>query len=78
MKKRSVELDILRFLALLFVVCLHISSSEWGSTPIMSSEWVQNTFWRATWPVPIFVMISGRFFLDSSKIITIKKCIPTI
>ena len=73
MKKRSVELDILRFLALLFVVCLHVSSSEWGRMPIISSEWLQNTIWRATWMVPIFVMISGRFFLDSSKVITIKK-----
>ena len=73
MKKRSVELDILRFLALLFVVCLHVSSSEWGRMPIISSEWLQNTIWRATWMVPIFVMISGRFFLDSSKQITIKR-----
>src|SRR5699024_727254 len=28
---------------------------------------------RATWPVPVFVMISGRFFLDPQRKISIYK-----
>lgn len=71
MQKRQTELDILRLAALFFVVCLHVDSSEWGSTAVMSSEWLQMTFWRVTWAVPVFVMISGRFFLEPQKDITI-------
>lgn len=71
-KYRQTELDILRFLALIFVIALHVTSSVWAKLPIMSGEWIQTTVWRMTWPVPIFVMISGRFFLDPEKEISIK------
>ena len=72
-KYRQTELDVLRLLALLFVIALHVTSSVWAKLPIMSSEWIQTTVWRMTWPVPVFVMISGRFFLDPEKEISIKK-----
>lgn len=71
-ENRETELDILRFVALFFVVALHVTSSVWGNITIMSSDWVQTTLWRATWPVPIFVLISGRFFLDPKRTITTK------
>ena len=72
-KQRQTELDILRFFSLFFVIVLHVTSSAWGKMSIMSNDWIQTTVWRATWPVPIFVMISGRFFLDQTREVTIKK-----
>lgn len=72
-RSRQTELDILRLLALLFVIALHITSSVWAKLPVMSGEWIQTTVWRMTWPVPAFVMISGRFFLDPEKKLSIKK-----
>ena len=72
MKQRQTELDILRFLALLCVVGLHLNSGVWNSLPIMSGKWLVVTLQRITWAVPVFVMISGRFFLDPKKKITTK------
>lgn len=70
MKQRQTELDILRFLALLCVVGLHVDSGIWSSLEILTSDWIVATLYRVTWAVPIFVMISGRFFLDPNKDIT--------
>lgn len=82
MKQRYTELDILRFLAMLAVVGLHVNSSVWGSLRVMSFDWLIITLQRITWAVPIFVMISGRFFLDPQRPVTMeaiwKRYIPRI
>ena len=67
---RSTELDILRIIAMFAVILVHavqdslVSPSDW--------RWyfftTLGTF--VTWQVPIFVMISGRFFLNPAKQIT--------
>ena len=76
MKKREIELDILRIFAFLCVVFNHSSGIR------MESSFGQNilTFLVALTPcsVPIFVMISGRFFLDPLRTVNtsrIKKSI---
>lgn len=82
MKQRQTELDILRFLALLCVASLHVNSSVWSSMALWSADWLAATLMRTTWAVPVFVMISGRFFLDPeweiSPRLLFKKYIPRI
>ena len=65
MKKRETELDILRLIAMLAVIFTHASGIEVAE---LSSSYV-TTFLTATitWHVPIFVMLSGRFFLDPDR-----------
>ena len=65
MKKRETELDILRLLAMLGVIFTHASGIEIDSSLIRTIM----TFLIATvtWHVPVFVMISGRFFLDPER-----------
>lgn len=74
MKQRQTELDILRFLATLAVIMTHVCGGTVKAIPVTTPAWVFLNSCRAavTWDVPIFVMISGRFFLDESRTITIK------
>lgn len=57
--------DYLRVLAALGVVMIHISATNWDVAPIGSPTWLVFTFYSSTvtWPLPIFVMISGALFL---------------
>lgn len=74
-KGRQYELDILRIVAMFFVMLTHVCSSEIHDLPVTSSDFVILNTWGAavTWDVPVFVMISGRFFLDSDREISIPK-----
>ena len=74
MKQRQTELDILRFLATLMVIMTHVCAGVVKAIPVSSPTWVFLNSCRAavTWDVPVFVMISGRFFLDESRTITLK------
>lgn len=62
--KRSTELDILRLLAMLAVISIHVSTTamSWTDTLIRNIE-----FSAVTWCVPVYVMISGRLFLAKEK-----------
>lgn len=70
MKQRQTELDILRFFATLAVIVIHI-----GRIPYVSECWASGLFDVSIAPfvssVPVFFMISGRFFLDERKTITL-------
>jgi len=72
---RIVYLDILRILAILAVITMHVSSVKWYVTSPISYEWNVYNFYDsiARWAVPVFVMISGAIFLDNNKEINIKK-----
>jgi surface polysaccharide O-acyltransferase-like enzyme len=74
MKQRQTELDILRFLATLAVIMTHVCGGTVKAIPVTTPTWMFLNSCRAavTWDVPIFVMISGRFFLDESRAITMK------
>lgn len=65
MKKRETELDILRLMALLGVIFTHACGIRTDSAATKNMM----TFLIATvtWHVPVFVMISGRFFLDPDR-----------
>lgn len=71
MKQRQTELDILRLLATLAVIVIHM-----GRIPYVADCWakspVEMSISPLVWCVPVFFMISGRFFLDPTKNITLK------
>ena len=76
MKKRETELDILRIIALLGVIFTHAC----GICTQASAVGMVTTFLLATvtWHVPVFVMISGRFFLDPQRELSTHKIITAI
>ncbi len=73
-EKRETELDLLRILATYVVIFTHTPE---GDVPLPDGHPVRVLFtaFRLSicWAVPAFVMISGRFFLDESRDITIWK-----
>ena len=83
-KSRLIQFDLLRILAIFFMMLLHIAGSNWDWTAVDSFEW--NTFnvydSIARCCVPIFVMISGMFFLGDDRSESIgyiyKKRIPRL
>lgn len=68
---RQTELDVLRLLATLAVIMIHAGgiSASCGIAPLV-------------WCVPVFFLISGRFFLDPERNVTaatlFRKSIPHI
>ena len=75
MKKRETELDILRISALMMVILVHICGIQIETLPSTDKNWQIMVFLRAivTWEVPVYIMISGRFFLDPERNITFGK-----
>lgn len=73
-EKRQTEFDVLRLMATIAVIMTHVCGSEIHDISVTSSDFVWLNIIRAaiTWDVPIFVMISGRFFLDSKRDLSIK------
>jgi len=74
MKQRQTELDILRFLATLAVIMTHVCGGIVDTIPVTTPTWMFLNSCRAavTWDVPVFIMISGRFFLDENRNITLR------
>lgn len=74
MKQRQTELDILRFLATLAVIMTHVCGGTVDTTPVTTPTWMFLNACRAavTWDVPVFIMISGRFFLDENRNISLR------
>lgn len=75
MKNRIVYLDILRIIACFSVVFLHVAASKWGETSVYTFEWQVFNFYDCLvrFCVPVFVMISGVFFLEPDRDINFKK-----
>ena len=64
-KERQLHIDLLRIFACFSVLMLHTSSQFWHVLPVRSAEWIISNVYDAAFRfgVPVFVMISGRFFL---------------
>lgn len=67
--KREIEFDVLRIIAAIGVITTHVGATQLYELDVNSSDFIWLIVIRAaiTWHVPIFVMISGRFFLDLNK-----------
>lgn len=61
--------DILRIVAIIAVMALHIAGQNWRSTDVYTPEWtIFNIADSVTrWGVPVFVMISGALFLGGKQ-----------
>lgn len=74
MKERNLNLDVLRIIACFMVVFLHVASKYYSTTSIESFNWIvynlYDCFVRSA--VPLFVMMSGIFFLDPKKKVSLK------
>ena len=70
--KRIVYADLLRIIATFAVIVLHVSASKWSDTPVKDFNWqIYNLYDSLVrWAVPIFVMLSGMFFLNPEKFIS--------
>ena len=71
---RQVNMDLLRILACFSVVMLHSAAQFWYDYDITEGRWlVANTYDAAfRFGVPIFVMLSGRFFLGKDGELSLK------
>lgn len=69
MEKRETELDILRIAATLAVIWVHVGGMGTKVLPTSDPDCLWLIFLKSlmTWQVPVFVMISGRFFLDPQR-----------
>ena len=65
-KNRILYLDILRILACLAVIGIHVASSVFYGAEVTSRDFKISALWLSFfhWSVPVFVMISGMHFLD--------------
>ena len=68
-KNRIVYADLLRIIATFAVIVLHVSVSKWYESPIREYNWQMFNIYDSLvrWSVPVFVMISGMFFLNPNK-----------
>lgn len=74
-KNRIVYADLLRIIATFAVIVLHVSASKWYEAPIREYNWQMFNVYDSLvrWSVPVFVMLSGMFFLNPNKEIDFKK-----
>lgn len=76
-QQRNYSLDVLRIAACIAVILHHVTSSliAMGYVENGSVAWMVNTavYSFTKWSVPVFVMITGFFFLNPDKELPIKK-----
>ena len=70
---RSFYLDVLRLVAMLGVIFLHVSAKEYHMY-YLTYDWYLSVIGDSSvrWSVPLFVMISGALFLNPDKNVTYK------
>lgn len=74
-KDRIIYADLLRIMACLAVIVLHVAALNWYKISINSTTWqILNIYDSLVrWCVPIFIMLSGMFFLNPKKNIKTSK-----
>ena len=74
-EKRQIELDVLRIIAMYAVVMVHACGMGTGNLSLNNVNRCILTYLSAslTWSIPVFVMISGRFFLDPERKVSIHR-----
>lgn len=81
MNNRETELDLLRIIALLAVIsvlCTGMGNTD--AIPMSNPAKIILVFFDSvvTWQIPIYVMISGRFFLDPERNVSKDKLLKSI
>lgn len=73
-KKRTVYLDLLRVLAMVGVVGIHVSARHFADVPLDSAAWHAMNLWDGLvrWAVPMFAMVSGAVFLDPERSVGVR------
>ena len=73
--RRVFYFDVLRALAIVAVVVLHVAALEWKDVDPASSTWqVYNAYDSLVrWCVPVFVMLSGALMLDPGRPVTFER-----
>lgn len=73
--ERVTYLDLLRVISIFCMMMLHVCASQFDSLEVSTFEWqVLNMYdSMVRFCVPVFVMISGVFFLDPSRDYSLKK-----
>ena len=79
-EKRWLSFDLLRIVAAVMVVLLHVAASLWSTVPPDSTEWKAMNFYNSLTrsAVPLFFMLSGAFILNkdiSIKLLYFKKVV---
>ncbi|MBR5329807.1 MAG: acyltransferase family protein [Firmicutes bacterium] len=74
-QNRAYYLDVLRIIATVAVIILHVSAQNWDAVDIHSFAWHVFNFFDSLvrWAVPVFIMISGAVFLDNDRPLSIQK-----
>ena len=74
-KNRVVYMDVLRILATVAIVIVHVCAQDWSAAPLDSTRWLVYNVGDSVcrWGVPAFLMISGALFLNPEKELNIKK-----
>lgn len=74
-KKKIIYLDILRILASIAVITIHVAAQNWNVFAVNTFEWGSFNFFNSMsrWAVPVFCMISGALFLDCDRKVKIQK-----
>lgn len=72
--KRENSFDYMRAIAAIGVVIIHVCAMEWKNQDVYSNDWLVIHIYDmlAKCCVPLFFMISGRFFLDPKRMTTMK------
>lgn len=84
MKKRVLYFDVLKVIAVFFVILIHVVSEYWDTLSVNSSSFIGLSLLDSLsrFCVPIYFMVSGAIFLNEEKEITVKdvfkKYIPRI
>ncbi len=73
-KRKIIYLDILRILASIAVIAIHVAAQNWKYFSVDTYEWGAFNFYNSLsrWAVPVFCMISGALFLDCDRDVKIK------
>ncbi|MCE5197311.1 MAG: acyltransferase family protein [Negativicutes bacterium] len=74
-QERVIFADLLRITATFAVMLLHIAAGHWDTASVFSAEWHVMNFYNSAvrFCVPIFIMVSGMFFLDPERNLTYRK-----
>ena len=83
LQSRNTSFDLLRIVAAIMVVMLHVAASKWHAMLPDRTEWMAMNFYDclARSAVPLFFMLSGAFMLKKDiplKTLYLKKILPLI